>query len=227
MKQSTHPLTFGAKPATTQSMTLKERLFRAKHWQLFVLVFVVPILSMFVFMNLLIVGVIDPWKIFSDDSLFVIAFWVLIAMISHGTQITWMWYIATRLQDKMPEGTHLPLKRIKVFFLIPLLYVFIVAFIVATLLDPTHKGTATLIIGTLLFLLPMHFFAMFCTLHSMFFAAKALRTVELQRKTTFSDFVGEFFMIWFFPIGIWLIQPRINSIIRGEEQRVVEKKILL
>ena len=42
--------------------------------------------------------------------------------------------------------------------------------------------------------------------------AKALKTVEWQKPVTFSDFAGEFFLIWFFPIGIWIIQPRINKL---------------
>jgi hypothetical protein len=33
-----------------------------------------------------------------------------------------------------------------------------------------------------------------------------------QKPVTFSDFAGEFFLIWFFPVGIWIIQPRINKL---------------
>jgi hypothetical protein len=28
-----------------------------------------------------------------------------------------------------------------------------------------------------------------------------------------NDYIGEFFLFWFFPIGIWFIQPRINNIV--------------
>ena len=47
----------------------------------------------------------------------------------------------------------------------------------------------------------------------MYFVAKTLKTVELQKEVLFSDFAGEFFIVWFFPIGIWIIQPKINKII--------------
>jgi hypothetical protein len=50
----------------------------------------------------------------------------------------------------------------------------------------------------------------------LYFVAKTFKTVELQREVSFSDFVGEFFMIWFYPVGIWIIQPKINKMI--EEQ---------
>lgn len=42
-------------------------------------------------------------------------------------------------------------------------------------------------------------------------AAKTIKTVELQKKVTFSDFAGEFFLLWFSPIGIWILQPKINK----------------
>ena len=44
-------------------------------------------------------------------------------------------------------------------------------------------------------------------------AAKTIKTVELQKKVTFSDFAGEFFLLWFSPIGIWILQPKINKFV--------------
>jgi hypothetical protein len=38
-----------------------------------------------------------------------------------------------------------------------------------------------------------------------------VKTIELQREVTFSDFAGEFFLIWFYPVGIWIIQPKVNK----------------
>jgi len=49
-------------------------------------------------------------------------------------------------------------------------------------------------------------------LHSIYFLAKALKSVELQRKVIFRDFLIDIFLILFLPIGIWYIQPRINKV---------------
>jgi len=57
---------------------------------------------------------------------------------------------------------------------------------------------------------------MFCIFYSLYFIAKELKSVELQKPVTFSDFAGEFFLLWFFPIGIWIIQPRINKIFESK-----------
>jgi hypothetical protein len=56
---------------------------------------------------------------------------------------------------------------------------------------------------------------MFCIFYCFYFTAKVLKTVELQKPVTFNDYAGEFFLIWFFPIGIWFIQPRINRLFNG------------
>ena len=61
-------------------------------------------------------------------------------------------------------------------------------------------------------IIPLHLFSMSCIFYCLYFNAKALKTVEWQKPVTFSDFAGEFFLIWFFPIGIWIIQPRINQL---------------
>jgi hypothetical protein len=69
--------------------------------------------------------------------------------------------------------------------------------------------------GLLIFILPMHLFSMFCIFYSLYFVAKTFKTVELQREVSFSDFAGEFFMIWFLLIGIWIIQPKVNRLVEN------------
>ena len=70
-----------------------------------------------------------------------------------------------------------------------------------------------LIGGLVAVIVPLHLFSMFCIFYSLYFVAKTFKTVELQREVNFSDFAGEFFMIWFYPIGIWIVQPKINKMI--------------
>jgi bacteriorhodopsin len=62
---------------------------------------------------------------------------------------------------------------------------------------------------------PLHLFSMFYIFYTLYFAAKTVKTVELQREVTFSDFAGEFFLIWFYPVGVWIIQPKVNKMIEG------------
>jgi bacteriorhodopsin len=61
---------------------------------------------------------------------------------------------------------------------------------------------------------PINLIGLACIIYCIYFVARTIKMVELQRKVIFSEFIFEFFLIWFYPIGVWLIQPRINRIIQ-------------
>ena len=65
-------------------------------------------------------------------------------------------------------------------------------------------------------IVPLHLFAMFCIFYSLYFVSKTFKTVELQREVKFGDFAVEFFMIWFYPVGIWIVQPKINKMVEDK-----------
>jgi hypothetical protein len=62
-------------------------------------------------------------------------------------------------------------------------------------------------------IVPLHLLAMFAIVYSMGFAARRLVTLERQQPARFSDYRTTFFLFWFFPIGVWIIQPRVNRLL--------------
>lgn len=56
------------------------------------------------------------------------------------------------------------------------------------------------------------FLALATLLLAISYVAKTLVRAERNADVKSMDFYGEFVMILFFPIGIWLLQPRINEI---------------
>ncbi|KEO75363.1 hypothetical protein [Anditalea andensis] len=56
------------------------------------------------------------------------------------------------------------------------------------------------------------FLALATLLTALSFIAKTLVRAERNAEVNSSDFYGEFVMTLFFPIGIWILQPRINKI---------------
>jgi hypothetical protein len=64
-------------------------------------------------------------------------------------------------------------------------------------------------------IVPLHLLAMYCMFYDLHFVAKSLRIAELRRAVTFSDYGAVFFLLWFYPIGIWFVQPRINAMARA------------
>jgi len=53
---------------------------------------------------------------------------------------------------------------------------------------------------------------MFCVVYLFVFVSKTLVMTETGEPATFSDYAGPFFLLWFFPVGIWIIQPRVNRL---------------
>ena len=71
------------------------------------------------------------------------------------------------------------------------------------------------------FIIPLHLFSMFCIFYCLYFVAKTYKTAELQREVSFGDFVGEFFLFWFYPIGVWFLQPKINEMHLDSDSELV------
>lgn len=61
-------------------------------------------------------------------------------------------------------------------------------------------------------ILPLHLFSMFCVFYVLYFISKSLVTTETQREATFSAYAGTLILFWFLPLGIWVLQPRLNRL---------------
>ena len=60
------------------------------------------------------------------------------------------------------------------------------------------------------------FYLIYAYLNVFAFPAKTLRSIELNREAVLRDYLADFFLILFLPIGIWFIQPRIMKILENE-----------
>jgi hypothetical protein len=208
----------------------------AKHWHIFILIFVLPFIA-YVFMmanmfkhlfemqyDLINKGIEpDPFIMFSQMKYFPI---IMIAFTF--AQFAWQWSVGSRLHAKLPSHVQMNLKVFKSFIIIPFVYTSILSiFLVSIFFNLTESS----MIGTngppkeLLNILPwiplimiLHLFSIFCIFHSIYFIAKILKAVENQDNVTFGDYVAEFFMNWFLPVGIWFLQPRINKVFTPKEK---------
>lgn len=62
-------------------------------------------------------------------------------------------------------------------------------------------------------LVVMHLLATIAVLYVLGFSAKNLIMAEKQAAISFFDYAGPFFLMWFFPIGVWFVQPRVNRLV--------------
>lgn len=196
---------------------MTDRFLKAKHWQIFLLTTGIPLITQVIILTLMIANIkdqrnLDPFMMLNFTKYIPIIMLLFIAIF-----FGWFWSVAIGLQKKVPENAKMKVNRFKIFFFITLVYILaFLVFLIAmmnTAFSPSPEPNSAVIGGLFVVILPLHLFSMFGMFHSLYFVAKTFKTVELQRPVKFEDFVAEFFMIWFLPIGIWIIQPKINKMI--------------
>jgi hypothetical protein len=197
---------------------MKKLFLKAKHWQLFILMFVIPFLIQ---MTMLFMVIISAFTAKSSGQAFAANYmrcFSLCTMLYCMLMFGWFWFVTMGLQHKIPQELKFKLVRFKVFFFIPIVYIICIMFFMQMFMAGLNKGVPDIgfIFSMIGIMIPMHLFSMFCMIHTMYFVAKTIKTVELQRKVTFTDFVGEFFLVWFLPIGLWILQPQINKMIEDK-----------
>lgn len=194
---------------------------KAKHWQLFVLSTGIPIMIYFVMMGYFFsnITVYPPNSAMPDiDAVFGMMYLMPILMILlMGILFGWYWSIGVGLQSKIPEHLRLNVNLFKTFLLIPAIYIVGLAIFMSTMVRGAFFIAAVVNIGMIGFFMLVHLFNMFCIFYCMYFVAKTYKIAELQRPVTFSDYIGEFFLVWFYPVGVWILQPEINRMAETED----------
>lgn len=131
----------------------------------------------------------------------------------------WFYTLATHLHDRLPASATLNLMRFKLALFLPIGYLLLVgAFVggVAFTDMPASPSGAVFVL-----LVPLHLLSMACMFYCLHFLAKTLKTVESQVTMPISECLSELFLFWFFPFGIWVLQPRINRIFSSEKSEAL------
>jgi len=198
---------------------------RAKHWQLFTIGFV-PGLIFYIYTMSNVFGsdfINNPESVssFMESYKYFGLIMILLAVVNYG----WIWAVGVGLQAKVPPYVKMKVRRFKWFIGIPFFYLLFISlsitygfmFAVPKVLADTFYPSEYIFLVMAAIIVPLHIFSLFAIFYSMYFAAKTLKTVEFQREVNFSDFVAEFFLIWFLPVGIWILQPKINRMEEGSD----------
>ena len=185
---------------------------KAKHWKLFMLMLGIPLLFQFytifsMFSQIEMESNANPENIMDIFQVFPI-----IIILFAGVFFGWFWSIAIGLQKNIPQEIKMKVKKFKVFFFVPLVYIILLMTYMGGLFSGMGTNGFSNSGWIVAIILPLHLFSMFCIFYSMYFVARTIKTAELQRKVGFGDFAGEFFLLWFYFIGIWIIQPKVNKL---------------
>ncbi len=169
---------------------------QGKHWQIFI-----PVIGVYLAGN--IIGIFPmpfpsrPGSIIAKESL---AFGLLIGLSSLGLYF-WFWTMGSFFTSILKPELRPRLSLFQVALIYLPLYI---AFFITTFPDFTPG-----IIGLILLL---HLIAMFFAVYTIYFVSKSLVMAEAKEAVSFSDYAGECFLLCFFPVGIWIIQPRVNQL---------------
>ncbi|GAB4092818.1 hypothetical protein [Flaviaesturariibacter terrae] len=62
------------------------------------------------------------------------------------------------------------------------------------------------------------FYVVFAMLQATLFACKTLAKLEYKREVTFGDYFNNLLLVFFFFVGVWFLQPKVNRLIATKEE---------
>jgi hypothetical protein len=176
--------------------TIETLFLTAKHWQIFLLLFVVPTIGEFAAVGFVRTNISSWSDVNGATLLFLVAMFVY--MLSF---LCWFWSLGSFLASNVESELRLK----EGFFRFALLYP--VFYLPAFFWVMFSHG-----LGPVAVIFPFHLFCMFCLFYGLYFVSKNLVMAETGKPASFYDYAGPLFLMWFYPVGIWFIQPRVNRI---------------
>lgn len=181
---------------------------KAKHWQLFLALCGPPFLFVFYTLYDTIILFSNETVPFDEDLSIFFKIFPILMMLFTATFFGWFWSMAIGLQQCISSDIKMKVTKFKVFFFIPLIYILFLLLHISGMITELPKGFEWIYA----LITPLHLFSMSSIFYMLYFVSKTIKTAELQREVRFSEFLSEFFLLWFYIIGIWIIQPKVNRL---------------
>ena len=182
-----------------------------KAWQLFLLLFGVPVVLQVGVMSALFIGQSVSW---AGVGILFVAFLTLVLLLA------WFYALGIHLHRRLPATAPMSLTRFRIAAVLPVAYV---CLLLAYGWNAFRGGGPDGVNGGLIALFVLfHLSSMAGLFYCLYFTAKALKTVEKNAPVHVSEYVGEFFLLWFYPVGIWMLQPRVNHLFAANPPEMVQ-----
>jgi hypothetical protein len=184
---------------------------KLKHWQLFLLLTVPSVLVLGTALYAIVFFLLQAKS-----------FLFLVVAFNVAVRLSWCNAVVAGLQDLQPPGVKNNRKLIKAFS----------TFATTTfLLGGTYVAARSLFLpvpaptlgGMFVYLLAL-LFSFFCVIYCSWHAAKTLTTATHYKEFAHTQYydvmskphpIADFLLIWFFYVGIWFLQPRVQKMVSG------------
>lgn len=121
------------------------------------------------------------------------------AVLPMAPFFVWIYSLGIESNRALPETVTMPLVKFKA----------------ALVYAAGYSSVAALYFHAMMpYALPFHLIAIYCMFYSIYYVAKCVRSNELNRTAILSDWAAIFFGLWFFPVGVWFIQPKMQRIVK-------------
>jgi hypothetical protein len=159
---------------------------RAKHWQIFVL-FAIPQVASFA-------AIVTMQYMF----------FIVVTAAFGLCVLAWLWFLGSFLSSGLKAQFRMKPGFFHFAVLYPLLYMPVFSWFVFSSAN-----------GAVMVIVPLHLLGMACMVYVLYFVSRNLVMAETGMPASFSDYIGTLILFWFFPVGVWLVQPRVNRLYRS------------
>ncbi len=167
---------------------------KLRHWELFLMLALPTIMSLMFDI---------PFKPLVAAS---IGLFILLVLFA------WMFSIGAWSNRRLPESRRRSLLPFTVGLTIPVIYILMYI----TLYIPLLKNGAPP--RPPLWMLPMHMFSLVGIFYGIWYTARQFKSLQESEDADFMIFSSTFFLLFIFPLGLWLIQPGVNQLYYKLEQ---------
>ena len=198
---------------------------RLKHWQLFILMFALPMV-LYIYFS---IHYFSSFSAYAEPDIAevqeaVVSLFRMLSFIIVPVMIIfygWFWSVGVGLQESISPDLRLRTGTFKAIILASAIYSIAFFFFISSFMSSMFDNLEAIESGDAIFpfnpmlmvlIIPLHLLLMVGSIYCLYFMAKTFKTAELQREVKFGDFISEFVLIWFYFVGIWILQPKINKL---------------
>jgi len=192
-----------------------QKFLKAKHWQIFFLYLISPLISIIAFIIMVNIDFNNGRN--SDDTVLVLFKYIMwFATVSVFIRLAWNWSVTISLCDQISDLIKPKLGLFQASILYSIIYHLALSTVCMNFVSTAQSASKTGVIEDYPFeiflIIPFHFVAIIAFIYLTYITAKTIKTAELGKRVKLNAFIGEFLWVWIFVIGIWVIQPRVNRL---------------